>query len=505
LCIIYKKYSIRKNKGNDTINNYLLIFQFYILLIGDLMDKLLEKEEKYKLWDFKVGPLHLWPLIRSFIISKYLFKKGGFTKPHNFGNKFVILLPQLWMHHLRTFNLLNFNNTCFDVLFFTTAVSRYFNEEKGFYENRLYGRYFDSFSKSLNFENNFRGFFPSILPKTENTYISETLNILLKLNVGINKKNMDTIKKDEIAPFLKVVNSAFPGIASSEYTETVITKNLNRFPIIKQFYFNKIIPRIKNKIAFIHCASYLGSFAILTKILHSAGFKVIEVQHGTVYKKHYAYNYPQSCIENINHQCREYLPDYLLMFGEYWVERVRTPSKKIVVGYPYLNKLSKKLIQKISPEPKTILIVSQGPITERMVNIAAKLSRAFSDYKIIFKLHPGEIPFKERYKSLKGIPNLTIVGNCNIYELISKSNIVIGHGSTTLFEALKFPEKRIFIGKHDNMPDGIGYKFSNIDELIEAIKDNTKGYQKANPEYFWASNWEERFREFMRNELNLKI
>jgi len=41
--------------------------------------------------------------------------------------------------------------------------------------------------------------------------------------------------------------------------------------------------------------------------------------------------------------------------------------------------------------------------------------------------------------------------------------------------------------------------------LIEAIKDNSKGYSKAKPEYFWASNWKERFREFMKNELNYKI
>ena len=469
------------------------------------MNELLEKEEKYNLWDFEIGSLHLWPLIRSFIISKYFLKKRRFTKPHNFGNKFVILLPQFWMHHLRTFNLLNFNNICFDILFFNTAVSRYFNEEKRFYEHRLCGKYFESFSKPLNFESNFRGFFPSILPETENTYIFETLYILLKLKVGINKKNMDTTKKGEIAPFLKAVNSVLQGIVSSEYIETVITKDLNRFPTIKQFYFNKIIPRIKNKIAFVHCASYLGGKAILTKILHLAGFKVIEVQHGFVSKEHYAYNYPLSCIESKNHQCTEYLPDYLLMFGDYWAERVRTPSKKIVVGYPYLNELSEKLIQKISPEEKSILIVSQGTITDRVVSIAKKLSQAFSDYKIIFKLHPGEIPFKERYSSLKSYSNIKIIGSYNIYELIAKNNIIIGCNSTTLFEALKFPRKRIFILQNDDVPDEIGCKFSNVEELIEAIRDNAKGYQKSNPEYFWASNWEERFREFMRNELNLKI
>jgi len=476
-----------------------------VLFKGVFMEKILEKEEKYNLWDFKIGPLHLWPLVRSNILSKYEIKKRGYSKPHYISNKYNMISPKLWKHHFKTVYLLNIRRDCFDILFFGTAALRYFNKEKEFYENRLYGKYFESFSKPLNFESNFQGFFPHILPKSENTFIFETLNILLKLNAEINKKNINTVKKDEIAPFLKAVNSAFPGIVPNDYIEIAITKILNRFPIIKQFYFNKVIPRVRNKIVFVHCASYLGSGAVLTKILHLAGFKVIEVQHGFTSKEDYPYNYPQDLIENKNHQCREYLPDYLLMFGEYWAERIRTSSKKIVVGYPYLNKLSGKLIQKNTPELKTILIVSQGTISGRMVKIAKKLSRAFSDYKIIFKLHPGEIPFKERYSSLKNLSNIEIIGNYNIFELIAKNKIIIGYNSTTLIEALKFPGKRIFILENNDVPEEIGYKFSNIDKLIEVIRDNTKGYSKAKPEYFWASNWEERFRDFMKNELNIKI
>lgn len=469
------------------------------------MNELLEKEEKYNLWDYKINSLHLWPLIRSTIFSKYLIKKMGYSEPHYISNKYNVLSPKLWKHHLETFYLLNVRRDHFNVLFFNTAAVRYFNKEKKFYENRLYGRYFESFAKSLNFENNFQGFFPNVLPKSENTFIFDTLNILIKFNAEINKKGIDTIQKDEIAPFLKAVNSAFSDIVSNDYIEIAITKILNRFPIIKQFYLNKILSRIRNKIAFVHCASYLWDRAILTKILHLAGFKVIEVQHGFLSKEDYAYNYPPSYIKNTAHQCREYLPDYLLMFGEYWAGRVHTPSKKIVVGYPYLNEISKKLIKCIKPENKSILIVSQGTVTKVMVNIAKKLSQAFSNYKIIFKLHPGEIPFKERYSSLKSLSNIEIIGNYNIYELIAKSNILIGYNSTTLFEALKFPEKRIFIQKNNEVPNEIGYKFTNVEELIEAIKNDSRGNPKAKPEYFWASNWEERFREFMKNELNFKI
>jgi len=478
-----------------------------ILFKGVFMNKILEKEEKYNLWDFKIGPLHLWPLIRTTIFSKYKISDKGYTEPHYIPNKYNVLSPKLWKHHLKTIYLLNARRDCFDVLFFNTAMLRYFNKKNNFYENRLYRRYFEGFSNSLNFESSYRGFFPNSLSDIENTYIFNTLSIITKSHTLIGSRNnkYDLKAKNDIFTFLKIINSIFKKYVSNNEIETILVDSFAKFPNAKRLYFDKIFPRIRNKIAFVHCASYLGGEAILTKILHLAGFKVIEVQHGFVSEEHYAYNYPKSCIENKNHQCSEYLRDYLLMFGDYWAENIRTPSKKIVVGYPYLDEISNKLIKYIKPEIKSILIVSQGTVTERMVNIAKNLSQAFSDYKIIFKLHPGEIPFKERYSSLKRYSNIEIIGNYNIYELIAKSNIIIGYYSTTLFEALKFPEKRIFILENDDVPDEIGYKFTNVKELIELIKDNTKGYSKAKPEYFWASNWEERFRDFMKNELNLKI
>jgi len=476
-----------------------------VLFKGVFMNKILEKEEKYNLWDYKIGSLHLWPLIRSSIFSKYEIKKRGYSKPHYISNKYNVLSPKLWKHHLKTIYLLNIRRDCFDILFFSTAALRYFNKEKEFYENRLYKRYFESFYKSLNFESSYRGFFPNVLPKSENTFIFETLNILIKLSKEINRHRISNVVRHEMMLFLKAVNIAFPNLISIDYMNSVITKNIISLPIIKKFYFNNIIPRIKNKIVFIHCASYLGSMAVLTKIFHSAGFKVVEVQHGFTSKEDYPYNYPPSCTKNSNHGSREYLPDYLLMFGDYWAERVCTPSKKIVIGYPYLDEISNRLIKYIKPMTKSILIVSQGTVTERMVDLAKKLSRAFTDYKIIFKLHPGEIPFKERYSSLKNLPNIEIIRNYNIFELIAKNKIIIGYNSTTLVEALKFLGKRIFILENNDVPEGIGYKFSNIEELIEAIRDDTKGYSKAKPAYFWASNWEERFREFMKEELIYKM
>ena len=465
------------------------------------MNELLEKEEKYNLWNFKIGPLHLWPLIRNYVFSKLIYKKEDFSEALFIANKYAVLSPKLWKQHLKTIHFLLANHDYFDALFLGTSGFRYLNKKEHIYENKLYKRYFTFFSKSLNFERIHLGFFPNLLSKSENTFVFETLNLLVKLNEKLNGKCIYNVQRDKIVPFIKAFNFAFPNIISNDYVENIIIKSINKFPIMKNLYFDKILPYVRNKIAFVDNASVLGDRGILTKILHSAGFKVIELQHGYVSN---CYGYTLSCIENKHHQSREYMPDYLLMVGDYWLERFRTPSKKIVVGYPYLNEISDKLVKQNIPNTNTILVVSQGTVTERMVNITKKLSQVYSNYKIIFKIHPWAIPFKDRYMSLKYIQNVKLMGNCNIYELIAKSSIIIGYNSTTLFETLKFPGKRVFILKNSDVPDEIGYKFSNIDDLIEAIKDNTKGYQKANPEYFWASNWEERFKNFMESEFNLK-
>jgi len=164
------------------------------LFKGVFMNKILEKEEKYNLWDFERDSLRFWPLIRSNIFKKYTMNKKAYAEPHYIINKYNIVLPKLWKHHLKTIYLLNVNRDCFDVLFFNTAMLRYFNRENNFYENRLYGRYFENFSKPLNFESSYRGFFPNILANNENTYDYYTLIMLAELYAKINKYSVYNMK-----------------------------------------------------------------------------------------------------------------------------------------------------------------------------------------------------------------------------------------------------------------------------------------------------------------------
>jgi hypothetical protein len=196
---------------------------------------------------------------------------------------------------------------------------------------------------------------------------------------------------------------------------------------------------------------------------------------------------------------KEYLPDYYLTFGKYWGEQIQTPSTIVPVGNPTLNKSVDDLQKEVSPQSNSILVVSQGTVTQKMVKIAKYLSQALPKHTIIFKLHPGEVPFTHRYEDLKKYHNVQIRTYDNIYELIASSEIIVGYNSTTLFEAVAFGGKRIFILNNDMIPDSLGYKFSNCEELCDAILDGESGYPSAQPSYFWESDWETNIASFLKS------
>ena len=70
----------------------------------------------------------------------------------------------------------------------------------------------------------------------------------------------------------------------------------------------------------------------VAKAAHDIGVPVAELQHGTIYPAHAAYNLPVAD--------SPYSPDYLLGWGEHWLRQTRNfPARKaLAVGYPFLEK-----------------------------------------------------------------------------------------------------------------------------------------------------------------------
>ncbi|WP_448375361.1 CDP-glycerol glycerophosphotransferase family protein, partial [Fervidobacterium sp.] len=238
--------------------------------------------------------------------------------------------------------------------------------------------------------------------------------------------------------------------------------------------------------------------------------KVGEFQHGVITKLHPAYNYGAAVFNNEGY--KEYLPDYLLTYGDFWNEQVTTPSKKVTIGNPHFwfnydrFKATPGIETKVE-KSKKILIVSQGTVTNINVELAKKLSNMVeSDYKIVFRLHPGEVAFKERYQELFNYNNIEVNDSGDIYQLILSSDYVVSVYSTTIFEAASFG-KPVYIYRHPlselYIPENLGLWFSTAKELLKLIINDRKASNDFDLNYFWNEKWKENYLSFLEQELGI--
>jgi len=224
-------------------------------------------------------------------------------------------------------------------------------------------------------------------------FLEDSLAILVSLNSKF--QNVNFKERKNISDYARWIAEIYDLKEVEENIEKMLFDGLKKTNSIKNMVKNTFASNSTIKICFLNRSSYLGWWrGTITRILHEFGFKILEIQHGFVSKSHYAYNYPDNIVKNPDHVSQKYLPDYLLMFGKYWADVVNTPSKKVILGYPYLDEIAKKLPINIKEISNRILIISQGTVTEKMANIAIELSKKLSKYEIIFKLHPGRSHLK---------------------------------------------------------------------------------------------------------------
>ena len=121
-------------------------------------------------------------------------------------------------------------------------------------------------------------------------------------------------------------------------------------------------------------------------------------------------------------------------------------------------------------------------------------------------LYDGDL-ILHRYKELYKYANIEIAKSGDIYEYFAQfENIVVGN-STTIYEALGF-NKKLFI-LEDNMtknfiPGDIGLRFKENEELKDLILNTEKLKITYNLEYYFNPNWEDNYKEFMREGVGIK-
>jgi len=180
---------------------------------------------------------------------------------------------------------------------------------------------------------------------------------------------------------------------------------------------------------------YNLSNLILAEAAHTLGLPVVELQHGTVFRSHIAYNLPPN--ESV------YRPDIFLAWGEFWKRGMRNyPAKTVIcTGYPYFDHHLATCPRKVSREGVVrVLFVSQGTVGGALSEVAVRMAQRLPPdrFKVLYKLHPSEAQtWRAIYPALLGSPVEVIDGaERNIYMCFAESDLAVGVYSTSVVESL---------------------------------------------------------------------
>ena len=195
----------------------------------------------------------------------------------------------------------------------------------------------------------------------------------------------------------------------------------------------------------------------LIKAANDLNIEIIELQHGTFSKYHLGYSFPN------NNNNKAYFPTKFYVWNKYWKNLINLPiqqNKVIISPFQYLE-IEKKKFTHIKKEKKSLLILSQGGITESILSRIIENIAYFQKFNITFKLHPNEYHMRSRYKKLIYLQkkyNVKVVTNIDLYKYLAKSEYQAGVFSTSLYEGVEFNCKTILL----DVP-GIEY----MDKFIE--------------------------------------
>lgn len=197
--------------------------------------------------------------------------------------------------------------------------------------------------------------------------------------------------------------------------------------------FRTLLRRMSPKVVVTAVQYYTPNF-ILAEAAHERGIPVVELQHGTVYPAHAAYNLPENG--------SVYSPDVFLSWGKRWAEQMRNYPRgtTLLSGYPYIEHCRNLYppCPRKDGGPFRILFVSQGPVARKLVSFAAELRALLpvDRFSIIYKLHPNESrTWRIRYPSLLSA-GVEVVENLsrNIYKCLVDADVAVGLNSTALVE-----------------------------------------------------------------------
>ena len=237
-----------------------------------------------------------------------------------------------------------------------------------------------------------------------------------------------------------------------------------------------------------------GVMAGIIEAANELGIKTVELQHGGISHLHIAYN--------SEYFLPKTTPNFVFSFGEYWHDAIKFGSKKLSIGFPYMELTEKSLPQNISRDKKSILVISNGKLGRlALVDITKEILSSCKTYKVYYKLKPSEYNnWKEIYpKSFQNKSNLFIIDNNSkpLNYFYKKAAYLIGSGSTCIYEGLAndmivFAIKSLYYSDAKKLIDSNTiFLASNANEILTKIGDKDVPVGQVKKDYLFKAQTHE--------------
>ncbi len=418
-------------------------------------------ERDYHLFDIVIKGINIWEIIRYELFMRICrkFEILDFHQEKASKKEYVKRLPSIVINALIKNPLLSKKNKRY--LFFLHARKSKINNEY----HDIYTKYLIEEYNSKDIELLDRSFKGKHFISGSNISLLDALELKIQFNKKKKKQPFSNSEKQKTEEIEQLIIQRF-GVDINVHD--LIRNNIIVFKTKYKYYSNLLKIRKPEKVFLV--VHYTNSSLIAA--CKDQQIPAIEIQHGTTSPYHLGYNFPYDS------EKLKYFPDNFYAFGKFWIETINFPLKQDEInyyGFPHLiNNIKKYNLNKT--QDKHVLFISQGAIGKKLFRIAVGLAKVLDDYKISFKLHPGELD-KTYYQGIieqNNVDNLNLHGKeTNLYQLINNTKNVVGVYSTALYEALLF-KCTVYIANID----GVEYVENLIDKNYADTFDGVKELSK---------------------------
>jgi len=457
------------------------------MMFKDIGERFLKIEDELDLFNEKIRNVYFWERVRFVVHIQILADSGIFDLPYNLTKPKITNRALGWIRALKN---LVFKNPYFsshkEILIW--GCSRRKLQEDGKYWDIYYDPVIEGLDKSFIYLESLyqrKHFIPT---KTKDVrYLDFFQNVIyLKRRLGLLKIHFSEREERLLKSIEEEIYSKFE--VSIKIKKIVKQELLVRSSMLP--FYIKLLRRIKPAVVLLNNSYGKETFIEACKNLY---IPTIELQHGVLNKYSFGYSYPGE------KRKKRTFPDYFFAFGDFWKNSVELPINKnnvYSVGYPYLEQQKEKY-SKVKKKEQ-ILFVSQITIGKELSKYAFELAKHDNlNYKIIYKLHPGEYrDWKESYPWLVG-SKIEVIDNDSIsfYKLLAESKIQIGVYSTALYEGLTFNLRTYLVnlpGIENIKPlveNNYGILISSFEELHNAILEGESLKEESiNTDKFFKSD-----------------